>query len=103
MAGRDYLGIPRSMIPWFPRINEDACIGCGDCLEACPNGVFVLDDVMGKMRVAVPDNCVVLCDKCAPLCGTTAITFPDKSEMRMLLQRLVREARRRAVPDSAAR
>ena len=93
MAGRPCLGIPRSVIPWAPQIDEDTCIGCGDCLEACPNNVFVLDEAAGKMRVADADNCVVLCDKCAALCNEDAITFPDKAEMRALLQRLIRERR----------
>ncbi|MCL4845126.1 MAG: ferredoxin family protein [Acidobacteria bacterium] len=102
MAGRAYLGIPRSMIPWAPRIDEDACIGCGECLETCANGVFVLDEVEEKMRVAAPDNCVVLCDKCAALCATDAITFPDKGETRALLQRLVRETRTRVAEATQA-
>jgi len=93
---RPYLGIPRSLIPWAPHIDEDTCIGCGDCLEMCANGVFLLDDAAGKMRVAQPDNCVVLCDKCAAMCNEDAITFPDKAEMRSLLQRLIRERRARA-------
>jgi NAD-dependent dihydropyrimidine dehydrogenase PreA subunit len=94
MAG-PYLGIARELIPWAPRIEDDKCIGCGDCLEMCANGVFLLDEAAGKMRVAQPDNCVVLCDKCAALCNEEAITFPDKAETRALLQRLIRERRAR--------
>jgi NAD-dependent dihydropyrimidine dehydrogenase PreA subunit len=102
MAGRVFLGIPRERIPWAPHIDEEACIGCGDCLDACPNGVFVLDADLNKMRVAVPDNCVVLCDKCAALCNEQAITFPDKAETRALLQRLIREQRAGAVREARA-
>lgn len=92
---RPYLGIPRALIPWAPQIDEEKCISCGECLETCANGVFVLDDAAAKMRVAQPDNCVVLCDKCAALCTEDAITFPDKADTRALLQRLLRERRER--------
>jgi NAD-dependent dihydropyrimidine dehydrogenase PreA subunit len=91
MSGRSYLGIPRALIPWYPSVDADKCIGCGECLDACPNGVFVLDDAAGKMVVAVPDNCVVLCDKCAALCSTDAIAFPDKTATKQLLRRLLEE------------
>lgn len=91
MAGRPYMGIPREMIPWAPTIDRDACIGCGKCLETCPNGVFVLDEAEGKMEVGVPSNCVVLCDKCAAFCDQDAIRFPNKEEIKALLKRLLAE------------
>jgi len=101
-VGRPYLGIPRSLIPWAPRIDEDTCIGCGDCLEACANGVFLLDEAADKMRVAQSDNCVVLCDKCAVMCSQRAITFPDQAEMRVLLLRLAQQQRERGGPAGKA-
>jgi len=91
MSVKSYLGIPRDRVPWFPSIDADLCTGCGECLDSCPNGVFELDAGAGKMGVAVPMNCVVLCDKCAALCSTEAITFQDKAATKRLLRRLLEE------------
>lgn len=91
MSGRDYMGIPREKIPWAPTINQDSCTGCGECKEICPNGVFDMDEADGKMKVVQPDNCVVLCDKCANFCPTESISFPNKSEIRKLVEQLLRE------------
>ena len=93
MAARAYLGIPRDLIPWRPTINADQCVGCGKCLETCPNGVFVLNKDLKKAQVAVPDNCVVLCDKCAGFCLHNAITFPDKNEVKKHITRLLHDIR----------
>lgn len=87
--GRPYMGIPREKIPWAPRIDPEKCIGCGKCLEVCPNGVYVLNEAQEKMEVAQPDNCVVLCDKCAAFCPQEAISFPDKDETKRLVARLI--------------
>ena len=91
MAGRDYIGIPRDKIPWSPSIDAEKCVGCGECLEVCANGVYLLDEAAGKMNVANPNNCVVLCDKCAVFCRQEAITFPDKQETKKLVGRLLLE------------
>ena len=39
------------------------------------------------------NNCVVLCDKCAPFCDQDAISFPDKQKTKELIGRLMREHR----------
>ena len=82
MPGQSYMGIPRERIAWAPTIDAVACVACGECLEVCPNGVFVLNDVENRMDVGAPNNCVVLCDKCADFCSNEAISFPDKDEFR---------------------
>ena len=92
MGGRSYMGIPREKLPWRPYINMDECIGCGACMETCPNGVYVMNEEAGKVAVAEPDNCVVLCDKCAGFCIQEAISFPDKEEIKRLIGRLLKEA-----------
>jgi NAD-dependent dihydropyrimidine dehydrogenase PreA subunit len=85
---RTYLGIPREQIPWAPRIDAEACIGCSECLNFCPNGVYVLNETEGKVEVANPQSCVVLCDKCGPTCPNDAISFPDREQTKRLLKDL---------------
>lgn len=38
------------------RIDEEKCIGCGNCAEICP-AVFHLDEEAGKARVVDQDAC----------------------------------------------
>ncbi len=91
MAGHSYMGIPREKIPWCPRVDAVECTGCGECIQTCPNNVFALDKQAGRVEVANPDNCVVLCDKCAPFCPQEAIAFPDKTATKRLLSKLMQE------------
>ncbi|OPY91742.1 MAG: NADH-plastoquinone oxidoreductase subunit [Syntrophaceae bacterium PtaU1.Bin231] len=95
MGERTYMGIPREQIPWAPRIDADKCVGCGECLDVCPNGVFVMNEEAERMEIADPNNCVVLCDKCAEFCPVEAITFPDKEETKQLLKRMVSDRNQR--------
>ena len=90
MAGRDYMGIPREEIPWYPTIQEDLCTGCGSCLEFCSNNVFELGDD-GMMKVINPYNCVVGCASCEKMCPVEAITFPDQQKLVALLRKLRQE------------
>lgn len=92
--GRPYMGIPREKVPWQPAVDEAACIGCGDCLETCPNDVFTLSDVDDRAVVVNPGNCVVLCDKCAEFCPADAISFPDKEATKKLISGLLREMKK---------
>jgi len=91
-----YMGIPREEIAWNPTIDEGKCVGCGQCLEVCPNGVFEMDAAAGKMKVVKPNNCVVLCDKCKAFCDQDALSFPDKeSAKQFVAQRMQASARQK--------
>jgi NAD-dependent dihydropyrimidine dehydrogenase PreA subunit len=90
---RTFMGIPRERIPWAPVVDVERCSGCGACLDECPNGVYALDDQEGVARVVAPNQCVVLCDKCAPACPSDAISFPDKDATKRLLRELASHAR----------
>jgi ferredoxin len=60
-------------------IDEDKCIGCGNCQEICP-AVFALDEEIGKSRVIDPDACdyADCCEAAEENCPVEAITIePD--------------------------
>lgn len=83
MAGRDYMGIAREEIPWYPTIDEDLCTNCGACLDFCSNEVFEQGDM--TTIVTNPYNCVVGCSACAKECPVAAISFPKKEELIAIL------------------
>ena len=36
-----YLGIPRHLIPWFPTIDAETCVGFKECITFCHDNVYV--------------------------------------------------------------
>lgn len=83
---KEYLGIPRKEIPWFPEINEDKCSSCYRCVDFCKLKVYGekvdygKDDPgedSGPAQVKNPYNCVVGCIGCQSVCPESAIDFPS--------------------------
>jgi NAD-dependent dihydropyrimidine dehydrogenase PreA subunit len=52
-------------------LDEDACIGCGACVDVCPHGVFSLEG--GIARVIRRGACME-CGACAKNCPAAAIS-----------------------------
>ncbi|MPM74887.1 Electron transport complex subunit RsxB [bioreactor metagenome] len=63
------------MIRKIIKIDEDKCIGCGLCSEACHEGAIGMVD--GKAKLLREDYCDGLGD-CLPACPTEAITFENR-------------------------
>lgn len=59
-------------------ISEELCIGCRDCVDACPFGTMQFDEVQGMARKC--DLCAALLAEgqmpaCASVCATKCILF----------------------------
>lgn len=54
-----------------PIIDADECVGCGICVDACPNDVLEVSG--GKVDVVNEDSCVG-CGDCVEECPMGAIT-----------------------------
>lgn len=52
-------------------LNNDACVGCGMCIDVCPHGVLALE---GRKARMVDRNGCMECGACAKNCPTGALT-----------------------------
>ena len=57
-----------------PQVNPEKCIGCGECVEACPVDVYEIQD-----EKAVPVNAeeCLGCESCIEVCEQEAITVTE--------------------------
>ena len=78
-------GIDRKKINWFPTIDYDKCIGCGQCFDFCHNGVYQWDEEKNQPKVVNPYNCVLGCSSCAKLCEQGAISFPTMKDLKEMI------------------
>jgi len=89
---RKRLLAPREEIAWYPVIKPELCNGCGDCKVLCKPGVFELGepDPAGihrpKLIVAHPYKCLVLCNRCVPICTSGAIVLPNPADFEKFVE-----------------
>jgi NAD-dependent dihydropyrimidine dehydrogenase PreA subunit len=88
----NYEGIPRSKIPWDPKIDYKKCSTCGKCVEFCHTGAFQLQEKNGKKQTVVkPNTCVVLCRGCEDICPSGAISHPSEEQTQKVIDKLRKE------------
>jgi NAD-dependent dihydropyrimidine dehydrogenase PreA subunit len=85
---KDYLGIPRMLIPWYPTIDEELCNGCGLCVEACKHGTYAYSKNHERVIVSDPYCCEVYCESCRFQCPVSAISFPDRRAIKIAIKEL---------------
>ncbi len=59
---------------WKVDVKEEACVGCGACIDVCPVEVFALQQA--KAVPANQDDCLG-CESCIGVCGLEAITVEE--------------------------
>jgi len=91
MSEETYMGVPRSKIPWYPKIDYEKCDLCdGDpqCLKFCPHQVYAVAGEPKKLIIENPNNCVVFCRSCRKVCAPDALGFPEKKKVLALIKKL---------------
>ncbi len=61
------------MNEWLPRLDQNLCTGCRECVSACPTSA--LAQVNGKAALIYPDLCTY-CTACEAICPVGAIELP---------------------------
>ncbi|WP_456328518.1 4Fe-4S dicluster domain-containing protein [Archaeoglobus sp.] len=62
----------------IPKINEDKCLGCGECRMVCPDGCIELVDVEGRKVAKVDYDYCKGCGICSDVCPANAIEMVEK-------------------------
>jgi ferredoxin len=84
-----YEGIPRTKIPWDPKIDYAKCTACGKCVKFCHMNAYKLEEKDGKKKTIVNANrCVVFCRGCEDICPKGAITHPSEEETQKTIDQL---------------
>ncbi len=57
-------------------VDVDKCVGCGECVDICPVGVYEMKD--GKSDPVNADECVG-CESCIEVCEGHCITVQEEA------------------------
>ena len=52
------------------KVDESKCVGCGACVDVCPNGAITLDDV-----AKIDESKCIECGACVDACPQGAISL----------------------------
>ena len=65
------------------QVDQELCIGCGDCFENCPMDVFRMNTETDKAYAAYPEDCTV-CFLCEKDCPEGAIILTPEAAEKMI-------------------
>jgi Na+-translocating ferredoxin:NAD+ oxidoreductase RNF subunit RnfB len=70
----------------LPRVIEDACTACGDCVEVCPKDLFSLQNADNRLWVRckneeLGDFVLAACEVACTACGRCAVDAPTAVSM----------------------
>ena len=57
-------------------IDKEKCIGCGACVNTCPQNVFEMNTEENKVEAPRAKDCIA-CHACEGVCPTGAITIKE--------------------------
>lgn len=57
-----------------PEVDNDKCIGCGECIDVCPSDVYEMQD--DKSVPVNAEECIG-CEACLEACEQDAITITE--------------------------
>ncbi|MBU4534489.1 MAG: 4Fe-4S binding protein [Euryarchaeota archaeon] len=57
-------------------VDEDACVGCGSCVDDCPSDVYQMNEDNWKSEVINADDCMA-CLSCHEICPSQALEHRD--------------------------
>lgn len=87
---------------WFPLIDAERCVHCGQCHSFCLFGVYARS-AAGAVDVRHPQQCKLDCPACARVCPENAIIFPKCADAAIngasRTPEQLRDARIRLRPD----
>ncbi len=63
------------------KIDKELCVGCGACVDACPQGALYMKDD----KVEVNEKCT-LCGACIDVCPVNALSIPRESKAKVSLE-----------------
>ena len=55
-------------------VDEEKCIGCGECVEVCPSDVYEIQD---EKSIVINEEECIGCESCLEVCEQEAITLTE--------------------------
>ena len=65
-------------------IDNELCIGCGECVKSCAVDVIRMDEEEKKAIIVYPRDCM-LCEMCMFYCPADAIELTPEKNMNVIV------------------